>query len=60
MFGSQYLRAQAAQLIAISQTIADVVSKAALIGVADDLARWADELDGIDAVKSNGGSAATE
>jgi hypothetical protein len=57
MFGSKYLRAHAAQLIAISHTIVDVVSKAALIGVADDLARWADELDGIDAVKSNGGSA---
>jgi hypothetical protein len=56
MFGSKYLRAHAAQLIAVSHTIADVVSKAALIAVADDLIRWADELDGVDAVKTNGGS----
>jgi hypothetical protein len=56
MFGSKYLRAHAAQLIAISHTIADSLSKAALIELADDLTRWADELDGIDPPKSNGGS----
>jgi hypothetical protein len=39
MFGCKYLRAHAAQLIAVSHTIADVVSKAALIAVADDLKR---------------------
>jgi hypothetical protein len=57
MFGSKYLRAHAAQLIAISHTIADVISKAALIDVADDLVRWADELDGINVGKTNGGPA---
>jgi hypothetical protein len=56
MFGSKYLRAHAAQLIAISHAIADALSKAALIEMADDLTRWADELDGIDPPKSNGGS----
>jgi hypothetical protein len=56
MFGSKYLRAHAAQLNAISHTIADALSKAALIEMADDLTRWADELDGIDPPKSNGGS----
>ncbi|HWE72138.1 MAG TPA: hypothetical protein VG328_03195 [Stellaceae bacterium] len=55
MFGSKYLRAHAAQLIAIGHTVADAVSKAALIEMADDLNRWADELDGIDPPKSNGG-----
>jgi hypothetical protein len=56
MFGSKYLRAHAAQLIAVSHTIADALSKAALIEVADDLIRWADELDGLEPPKSNGGT----
>jgi len=56
MFCSKFLRAQAAQLLAISHTVADVASKGALIEVADDLTRWADELDGLDPPKSNGGS----
>jgi hypothetical protein len=30
-----------------------------LIEVADDLIRWANELDGVDAGKSNGGSSLT-
>jgi|SwirhisoilCB2_FD_contig_41_18805715_length_226_multi_1_in_0_out_0_1 hypothetical protein len=54
MFGSKYLRARAAHLTAISHTITDVASRAALIEVADDLLRWADELDGIAPPKSNG------
>jgi hypothetical protein len=56
MFGSKYLRAHAAQLIAVSHTVVEAASKAALIAMADDLTRWADELDGIDPPKSNGGS----
>ena len=54
MFGPKYLRAHAAQLIAIGHTIADAKSKAALIDMADDLTRWADELDGLDPPRSNG------
>jgi hypothetical protein len=54
MFGSKYLRAHAAQLMAVCHTITDIASKTALIEVADDLVRWADELDGIDPPKSNG------
>jgi len=54
MFGSKYLRAHAAQLTAISHTITDLTSRAALIEVADDLLRWANELDGIAPPKSNG------
>ena len=56
MFGSKYLRAHAAQLLAISQSITDSKTKAALIEMADDLTRWADELDGIEPPKSNGGN----
>jgi hypothetical protein len=56
MFGSKYLRAHAAQLMAVSHTITDAKSKAALIEVADDLTRWADELDGLDPPAKNGGS----
>ena len=40
--------------MAIARSIADALSKAALIEMADDLVRWADELDGIDPPKSNG------
>lgn len=54
MFGSKYLRAQAARLIAVSNSTNDVKAKAALIEVADDLLRWADELDDDDPPKSNG------
>jgi hypothetical protein len=54
MFGSKYLRAHAAQLIAVAHTVADAMSKAALIEMADDIVRWADELDGLDPPKSNG------
>ncbi|HEV8016259.1 MAG TPA: hypothetical protein VGP48_12045 [Stellaceae bacterium] len=50
----KYLRAHAAQLLAICHSIADPASKAALIEMADDLTRWADELDGVDPPKSNG------
>ena len=56
MFGSKYLRAHAAQLTAVAYGIADATSKAALIEIADDLVRWADELDGLDPPKSNGGN----
>jgi len=56
MFGPKYLRAHAAQLLAVSHSIVDVASKAALIEVADDLNRWADELDGLDPPKTNGGN----
>ena len=51
---AKYLRAHAAQLLAISHSISDAGSKAALIEMADDLTRWADELDGIDPPQSNG------
>jgi hypothetical protein len=54
MFGSKYLREHVARLLAISHTITDIASKAALIEMADDLTRWADELDGIDPPMSNG------
>lgn len=54
MIDATYLRAHAARLIALSHTIADAGSRAALIEVADNLVRWADELDGIDPPKSNG------
>ena len=54
MFGSKYLRAHAAHLIAVGYTVTDALSKAALIDVAGDLTRWANELDGIDPPKSNG------
>jgi len=54
MFGSKYLRAQAARLLAVIHAITDAKSKAALIEMADDLNRWADELDGIDPPQSNG------
>jgi hypothetical protein len=50
----KYLRAHAAQLLAICHTLIDAVSKAALIEMADDLTRWADELDGIDPPQPNG------
>jgi hypothetical protein len=56
MFGSKYLRAHAARLTAISLTITDAKSKAALIELASDLVRWADELDGLDPPASNGGN----
>jgi hypothetical protein len=56
MFGPKYLRARAAHLMAVAYTVADAMSKAALIEVADDLSRWADELDGLDPPKSNGGN----
>jgi hypothetical protein len=52
---SKYLRGHAAQLLALSHSITDAASKAALIDVADNLVRWANELDGIDPPKSNGG-----
>jgi hypothetical protein len=55
MLGSKYLRAHAAQLLAVSHTITDTKSKAALIEVANDLVRWADDLDGLDPPKSDGG-----
>jgi hypothetical protein len=51
---STYLRARAAQLITLGYIVTDAASKAALIEVADNLSRWADELDGIDPPKSNG------
>jgi hypothetical protein len=54
MTDSTYLRARGAQLMAFSYTIMDVASKAALIEVASNLIRWADELDGIDPPRCNG------
>lgn len=54
MVDSKHLRARAAHLIAISHTVADNKSKAALIEMADDLVRWADDIDGIDPPQSNG------
>lgn len=54
MIDPKYLRARAAHLIALSHTIPDAPSRAALIEVADNLVRWADELEGIDPPKSNG------
>jgi hypothetical protein len=54
MLDSKYLRGQAAKLLAVCHSITDAMSKAALIEVADNLTRWADELDGIDPPKSNG------
>lgn len=54
MPNSEYLREHAGRLIAISHSVTDAASKAALIEVADNLKRWADELDGIDPPKSNG------
>ncbi|HXS41446.1 MAG TPA: hypothetical protein VN766_14775 [Stellaceae bacterium] len=56
MFGPKYLRAHAAQLMAVAYTVVDATSKAALIEIADDLNRWADELEGLDPPKSNGGN----
>ena len=56
MLNSKYLRAHAAQLMTVSHAIADAASKTALIEVADNLTRWADELDGVDPAKSNGGA----
>ena len=54
MFGPKYLLAHAAGLTVIGHTIVDAKSKAALIEMADDLSRWADELDGLDPPKSDG------
>jgi len=57
MLDPKYLRAQAAKCVAIAETVADVIAKAALLEMAADLNRWADELDGIeDTPKSNGGA----
>jgi hypothetical protein len=56
MFDSKYLRAHATHLTAISYSVTDTKSKAALIEVADDLERWADEIDGIDPPKIDGGN----
>ena len=54
MFGPKYLRDHAARLIAISHSVSDTQSKAALIEMAGDLTRWAVELEGLDPPKANG------
>ena len=46
MLEPAYIRSHANKLIAISESVTDVPSKAALLDMASELKRWADELDG--------------
>ena len=48
MFNSPYLRAHAERLVVVSHSVADAQSKAVLTEVANDLSRWANELDDLD------------